>query len=93
MGAGAPVLAFDCPFNREVTDQQALFWSSADDLTTVLDEVAESTEILDSDHMDERLAELSRAGRQRVATDYRWDDVATDYERLLTGIARTKVAA
>ena len=93
MGAGAPVLAFDCPFNREVTADQALFWLEAQDLTVLLDEVAESAGVLDTEHMQQRLAELAQAGRTRVATDYRWDDVAADYERLLMGIARMKVAA
>ena len=93
MGAGAPVLAFDCPFNREVTADQALFWSNAGDLTVLLDEVAESADLMDTEHMQQRLTELSEAGRARVDTDYRWDDVATHYERLLTCIAHPKVAA
>jgi len=93
MGAGAPVLAFDCPFNREVTADQAFFWSNAEGLTALLDEVAESASVLDTEQMQERLAELSEAGRARVAQDYRWEDVADEYERLLTSLVNPKVAA
>ena len=92
MGAGAPVLAFDCPFNREVTADQALLWSSSEGLTVLVDEVAESAGVLDTEHMQERLAELSEAGRARVAQDYRWEDVADEYERLLTSLVNPKVA-
>ena len=76
MGAGAPVLAFDCEFNREVTANRAFFWSDADSLATVLDEIAEG-------EAEEQLAEFSHAGRQRIAEQYRWDAVADDYEAML----------
>ena len=76
MGAGAPVAAFDCEFNREVTDGSAFFWSDATSLATILDEVAEG-------ELDSELQELSAEGRDRVATVYQWDAVADDYEALL----------
>ena len=76
MGAGAPVLAFDCEFNREVTANRAFFWSDADSLATLLDEIAEG-------EAEEQLAEFSQAGRQRIAEQYRWDAVADDYEAML----------
>ena len=76
MGAGAPVAAFDCEFNREVTDGSAFFWSDATSLATILDEVAEG-------EVDSELQEFSAAGRDRVARDYQWDAVADDYEALL----------
>ena len=76
MGAGAPVAAFDCEFNREVTDGSAFFWSDATSLATILDEVAEG-------EVDSELQEFSEAGRDRVANVYKWDAVADDYEALL----------
>ena len=76
MGAGAPVLAFDCEFNREVTADRAFFWSEAESLATVLDEIAEG-------EAEEQLAEFSQAGRQRVAEHYQWDSVTDDYEAML----------
>jgi len=76
MGAGAPVLAFDCEFNREVTANRAFCWSDAESLATVLDEIAEG-------EADEQLAEFSHAGRQRIAEYYQWDSVTDDYEVML----------
>ena len=40
MGAGAPVLAYDVEFNREVTAGEAFFWADADALTPLLDQIA-----------------------------------------------------
>ena len=82
MGAGAPVLAFDCEFNREVTADRALFWSSADQLTRLFDEMAEG-------ERDELLVELSESGKQRVTEAYQWDAVADGYRRMLENLARS----
>ena len=76
MGAGAPVAAYGCEFNREVTDGSAFFWSDAASLATIVDEVAEG-------EVNSELQEFSSAGRDRVATVYQWDAVADDYEALL----------
>lgn len=76
MGAGAPVLAFDCEFNREVTADRALMWSSSDDMTALMDDIAEG-------ELDPVLESLTVAGRERVAEHYRWDVVTDEYERLL----------
>lgn len=80
MGAGAPVLAYDCEFNREVTADRALFWSDADSLAVILDEVAEG-------ELDEELTEMSAAGRERIAEHYQWDSVTDDYEALIHQLA------
>ena len=86
MGAGAPVLAFDCEFNREVTAQRALFWRDADSLAAIMDEVAEG-------EIDEELTQLSEAGRERIAEHYQWESVTDAYEamvlRLNAGRRRT----
>jgi len=79
MGAGAPVQAFDCEFNREVTDSQALFWKTAEELAAHLDEIA-------SGDLDEELTHLSEVGRARVADHYQWDMVASDYEEMLQSL-------
>ena len=76
MGAGAPVLAYDCEFNREVTADHAFFWSDAESLATVLDEIAEG-------EADEQLTEFSAAGRQRISEHYQWDAVTDEYESML----------
>lgn len=80
MGAGAPVLAYDCEFNREVTADRAFFWKNAEELAVVLDEVAEG-------ELDEELTEMSAAGRQRIAEYYQWDAVTDDYQKLLEELA------
>jgi glycosyltransferase involved in cell wall biosynthesis len=87
MGAGAPVLAFDVEFNREVTAGNALFWQEADDLTEILDEVAGGADDLVHSTMDEDLARFAQACRARVREVYQWDAVASEYELLLTQVA------
>ena len=83
MGAGAPVLAYDVEFNREVTAGQAFFWGNAKELTAILDDIA-------ADTFSARLAELSDASRDRVASAYQWDDVTDRYEQLIQRLAATK---
>ena len=80
MGAGAPVLAYDVEFNREVTAGDAFFWADADALTPLLDEIA------DHEH-DERLRELRVLGRQRIREAYQWDAVTDQYESLIQRLA------
>jgi glycosyltransferase involved in cell wall biosynthesis len=76
MGAGAPVLAYDVEFNREVTAGQALFWADADALTPILNDVA-------AGGLADQLAAFSDAGRQRIADVYQWETVTDDYEKLI----------
>jgi glycosyltransferase involved in cell wall biosynthesis len=83
MGAGAPILAFDCEFNREVTADRALFWSSAEDITGLMDDLAEG-------ELDEVLPDLSAAGRQRIVSQYQWDAVTDEYEKLLHHLHGTR---
>ena len=83
MGAGAPVLAFDCEFNREVTADGALFWEDAESLATILDEVAEG-------EVDDELAAFSRLGQERIASAYQWDVVTDRYEELVLRLARNR---
>ena len=76
MGAGAAVLAFDVEFNREVTDDQALFWSDVPQLTALLDGIASGAQ-------DEHLQQLRRSSQQRVADAYQWEDIVDRYEALV----------
>jgi glycosyltransferase involved in cell wall biosynthesis len=83
MGAGAPTLAFDCEFNREVTDNEALYWRNAD-------EYAELLQNLDSNTAD--TVDLENVGstlRERVASVYQWDLVTNQYETLARKMANT----
>ena len=80
MGAGAPVLAYDVEFNREVTAGNALFWADAAALTPLLDRIAEGD-------LDDRLRQLRGLGQQRVRDAYQWDSVTDDYEALIGRLA------
>ena len=81
MGAGAPVLAFDVEFNREVTAGQAFFWADAPALTELLDEI--STRAFDA-----RLTELGELGQVRIAEHYQWDAVTDMYEDVIRGLVK-----
>ena len=81
MGAGAPVLAFDCEFNREVTADRALLWSSADDMTRLMDDLAD-------DEWEPVLRELStpaRPNRRALSMGLGTDE----YEKLLQHLQRS----
>lgn len=81
MGAGAPVLAFDVEFNREVTNGHAFFWADAHALTEITDEISTGA-------FDERLVELSARGKERVAEHYQWDAVTDQYEDVIRELAQ-----
>ncbi|MDO8733401.1 MAG: DUF1972 domain-containing protein [Actinomycetota bacterium] len=83
MGAGAAVLAFDVEFNREVTDNQALFWSDAAELTVILDRIATGA-------ADEQLAALRTSSQLRIATEYQWEIVVDEYEALIARLAASR---
>jgi glycosyltransferase involved in cell wall biosynthesis len=75
MGAGAPVLAYDVEFNREVTANTALFWPDADALIAIFNQIA-------NHELDAKLAELPAIEKQRIRDAYQWDAVTDDYEKL-----------
>ena len=81
MGAGAPVLAFDVEFNREVTAGQAFFWADAQALTELFDEISTGA-------FDARLTELGALGQARVAEHYQWDAVTDMYEEVIRGLGK-----
>lgn len=78
MGAGTAVIAYDVPFNRETLADRAWFFSDARDAARHFDAV---------DAAEDAVAELGVDARQRAATDFRWDDVATEYEDLARRLA------
>jgi glycosyltransferase involved in cell wall biosynthesis len=74
MGAGAPVVAYDVNFNREVLGADAgRFWGDAASLAALLEE---------AEAAPGRSTDRGAAGRKRAAERYVWDDVALAYERL-----------
>ena len=83
MGAGTAVLAFDVEFNREVTAGRAMFWSSPDELVTLLNR-------LDEPGMAAELADLRQASRDRIQTAYQWDFVTDAYEDVIHRLAEQR---
>jgi glycosyltransferase involved in cell wall biosynthesis len=81
LGAGAPTLALDTVFNREVIrhDEQ-LFTADPHDLASRLDGV------LGDRDTQSRLAEH---GRTVVSDRYSWDDVCSAYLQVLEGVCRS----
>ena len=80
MGAGAPVLGYDVEFNREVTAGAAFFWADAQELTAILDAIADGTE-------ESTLATFREMGRDRIAEVYQWEAVTDRYEELIQRLA------
>lgn len=78
MGAGAPVIALDVRFNRDVLGPAGMFFSDEASLAKALVTVERHPDV--SRHLGDLL-------RARAAEEYRWDDVATGYERLAERLA------
>jgi glycosyltransferase involved in cell wall biosynthesis len=71
LGAGAPTLAFDTPFNEEVLggDEQ-LYPADAGILANRIREVLND---------DSLRSEWSRRGQERIAEQYNWPDISEQY--------------
>lgn len=74
LGAGNAVLAHDNPYNRWTAGPSQAYFTTADDVAAQLDEVLSSPE---------RLAEMSRAARQRYRSGLTWSQVGEQYRELL----------
>lgn len=77
IGAGAPTIAFDVNFNREVLREAGRFFVDAAELSRLLE---------DAERDVPRTRELGRLGRVQ-ADRYDWDDVAERYEQLCLRLA------
>ncbi|GAB2691656.1 DUF1972 domain-containing protein [Thalassiella azotivora] len=81
LGAGAPTLAFDVPFNREVAGPAGRWFTTSQDLAHLLERAeAESGDL-------ERRRDLALAQASR----YDWDDVAARYEQLCEDLAARRL--
>jgi glycosyltransferase involved in cell wall biosynthesis len=81
MGAGAPVIAWDVVFNREVAGEAASYFDAADSLAQRLVE-AEKTE--------PKATGVGSTLAARVMELYDWDDVTDKYERLLCRLGESR---
>src|SRR3954447_7151831 len=77
LGAGAPTVAFDVSFNREVLEETGTYFTTAAD-------VAARVEAAEADPAGTQ--RRGRAARER-AKHYDWDDVADRYEELVRRLA------
>lgn len=76
MGAGAPITAFDCAFNREVAGDDALWFT---------DEVGVARAVRSDDaHCNGR----GLRAQQRAELFYRWEDVIDGYAELCDRLSR-----
>lgn len=83
LGAGAPTIALDTPFNREVLPfEQHLYQHSVEDLAERIDGLARDR--------DEQRA-LIATGGDAVRARYSWDTVCRDYTDLLIRLAHSRV--
>ena len=79
MGAGAPTLALDTPFNSEVLPYAEHHFShDAGVLATRIQRIATSPALRE---------EMAERGREMVARRYAWQDVCAAYTDLLTALA------
>ena len=79
MHFGIPVIAFDCNFNRYTTDDEALYFGSADDLSLRLAEIFDK-----ADKSDAQLSVSVGAKMANIAkTRYVWSGVGEHYLDLL----------
>lgn len=81
MGAATPVLAYDCEFNREVTDNHAWYWKNADDYTSLVNSTGTSQQELDA---------MGHVLQERVAHTYQWDVITDQYEALIKNLVSAK---
>jgi hypothetical protein len=79
LGAGAPTLALDTPFNREVINHdRQLVPPDAAELARRIEELLASSQLAE---------EFRRRGQKLIAERYVWRDVCAAYERLLLDAA------
>jgi glycosyltransferase involved in cell wall biosynthesis len=77
IGAGAPVIAFDVDFNREVVADAGRYFADAADVAARLDEA----------EADPAAVAAAGARARELAAGYDWDEVAAGYERLARRLA------
>lgn len=80
MAQEAPVLAFECPYNRETTGGHGHFWSSSFDVRQLVEQVEEDPVPF--------VATVEPAYK-RTAERYSWGDVVAQYDGFLHRLAGT----
>ncbi len=79
LGAGAPTLALDTPFNEEVIrSREQLYPRDVDSLAAMVKRVVGSSELQHRYRL---------RGQETISKHYRWDDVVRKYEEVLIRLA------
>jgi glycosyltransferase involved in cell wall biosynthesis len=84
MGAGAPCVAIDVPFHREVLGSDGIYFSK--------ESGALAARIKELEGDSAALGVLAERGRSRAETLYRWDAVAAAYAELFEAVIRASRA-
>lgn len=79
MGAGTAVVAWNVDFNRDVAGANGAYFDDARTLAPLIE---------DAELSPHRTREVAGALRERAASHYDWETVATDYENLARKVAR-----
>lgn len=80
MGAGNCVIVYDTPENREVVGGAGLFFKDAAELSKLLQSAVDDPRMVD---------EFRRKARQRAETEYSWDRITDQYEKLFSDLKRS----
>jgi glycosyltransferase involved in cell wall biosynthesis len=78
MANEAPVIAYDCPYNRETTADAAAWFRTEREITDLIETV---------ERAPDRLFPAVEKARKRAARHYVWEDVVQAYDRLLVAMA------
>lgn len=84
MGAGAPIVALDVDFNREVAGTSGVWFSCPADVARAVEE---------AEAHPARARARGLAGQAQVAHRYQWDDVTDGYEALALELVTGRVVS
>jgi len=75
MFLGLPVLAYDCVYNRETTENKAIYWHTADELIRTLNYIN-----------DEEAKKVSKSLKEIADRRYTWKIIADKYNKIFKEI-------
>jgi glycosyltransferase involved in cell wall biosynthesis len=78
MGNEVPIIAYDCPYNRETTADAAAWFRTGQEITDLIEAVERDPD---------RLFPAVEKARKRAARHYLWEDVVQAYDRLVVDLA------
>jgi glycosyltransferase involved in cell wall biosynthesis len=79
MGFGNCVLCLSTPENDEVAGDAAIFFKNADELAAELQQISDDPSSVEA---------YRQKGRERARSNYSWDAVTDEYEKLFESLAR-----